>query len=37
LAVWRRECGDLVVSAAKFESADGLLVFGLEVESAVVI
>ena len=34
LAVFFRERGDLVVGSAQFEGADGLLVFGLEVESA---
>ena len=29
-----REGGDLVVGSAEFEGADGLLVFGLEVEAA---
>ncbi len=37
LAVFLRERGDLVVGAAKFESADGLLVFGLEEEAAWVL
>ena len=35
LAVFFREGGDFVVSSAKFESADGLLVFGLEEEAPV--
>ena len=34
LAVFFREGGDLVVGSAKFEGADGLLVFGLEEEAA---
>ncbi len=36
LAVFFRQRGDLVVSSAKFESADGLLVFGLEEKATVV-
>ncbi len=34
LAVFFRERGDLVVGAAELEGADGLLIFGLEEETA---